>query len=314
MSQIIRNFAKRFFGCSNNYVMDNKALKIIHLLSDGNDWSIDNLAQELSTTRRTIYRTLEELEHLGYVVNRNHGHPKIVKFNPDHDDLNRMINFTIEEQALLRHLLQAEEDDNPLRISLLNKLQKVLGNSEALPPMTSSGSAAKKVRLISQAMQQHQQAMLLQYASGSSKTLQDRRVEPVAWSANYRELHAFDLDRMAMRCFLVSRMKGVQVLDQPWQHEARHVVPEIDCFWMSGRVLEEVTLDMSRLALNLLHEEFPLSRKAQVRNSKDSDRPYRVTLPICQPQGAGRFVMGMGRQCRVLKGTALMNYIQQEKA
>lgn len=293
--------------------MDNKALKIIKLLSDGGGLSIDSLAEELHTTRRTVYRTLKELEELGYIVDRNHGHPKIVKYSPDYEELDNMVSLTLEERALLRSMVMAEDDDNPLRASLLHKLQQALGNSDLLAPVASPGGGGRKVRLINQAMKEHRCALLVKYASGSSNTPHDRRVEPVAWSANYRELHAFDADKEAMRCFLVSRMKDVQLLEEPWRHEAQHAMPKVDCFWMTGEWTEEVTLDMSLRALNLLHEEHPLSLQYKVRGSKDADRPYRVTLPVCTPQGVARFVMGMGRQCRVVKGTELINYIAKER-
>lgn len=292
---------------------DNRVLQLITMLSDGNDWTVAAMAKELKTTTRTIYRALEDVVSCGYVLNYDRGHPKIVKYNDAHEDLSRMLNFTIEEQALLRQLVLGTDSDNPLRQSLLTKLQTVMSNAGLLPRLTSAKGAEEKVRKINQAMREKRQAVLIQYESGSSSSVEDRVVEPVAWAANFHELHAWALDRNAMRCFKISRMKGVRLLGVPWQHEAEHVQPEVDCFWMTGEVCCDVELEMTLLALNLLHEEFPLSQDFKVRKSKDPERPYKVKLPIRNPKGAGRFVMGMGRQCRVAKGYELQMWILENR-
>lgn len=285
---------------------------MIKLLSDGNDRTVDELADILETTRRTVYRILDEIEACDYVINRNHGHPKILKYNPSLEELGSMVNFTVEEQALLQQMVLGS-DNNPLRQSLLAKLQMMMDNSVVMPKLTSEKGAERKVRIINLAIKKRQQAVLIHYDSGSSNTFQDRNVEPVAWSENFRQLHAFDIDKQVMRCFLVSRMKDVRLLEQSWQYEHLHKVPKIDCFWMTGEDLEEVTLSLSRLALNLLHEEYPLSRNCKSWKYSDPERPYRIRMTICNPRGAARFVMGLGRQCQVVKGEKLMAYIESMK-
>lgn len=292
---------------------ENRVLQVITMLSDGNDWTIAAMAKELKTTTRTIYRALNDVTKCGYVIDYDCGHPKIVKYNPAHEELGRMLNFTLEEQALLRQLVLGTDSGNPLRQSLLTKLEVVMCNAGQLPRLTSAKGAENKVHLINQAMKERCQAVLIQYESGNSNTVEDRVVEPVAWAANFHELHAFAVDKQAMRCFKLSRMKGVRLLKKPWQHETAHVKPEIDCFWMTGEKGCEVELEMSLLALNLLHEEFPLSQDFKVRKSKDPRLPYKVKLPIRNPKGAGRFVMGMGNQCRVAKGCELQLWILENR-
>lgn len=292
---------------------ENRVLQVITMLSDGNDWKVRTMAKELKTSTRTIYRAMKDVSKCGYVINYDRGHPKIVKYNPAHQELGRMLNFTIEEQAMLRQLVLGTDADNPLRQSLLTKLQLVLDNTGILPKLTSAKGAEDKVRNINQAMKERRQAVLIQYESGNSNTVEDRVVEPVAWAANFHELHAYALDRKAMRTFKLSRMNGVRLLDQPWQYKSEHKVPNVDCFWMTGEKYETVELEMTLLALNLLHEEFPLSQDFRARKSKDPVLSYRVKMPICNPKGAGRFVMGMGNQCRVINGKGLQTWIEENR-
>lgn len=87
-------------------------------------------------------------------------------------------------------------------------------------------------------------------------------------------------------------MEGVEPTGVRWRYESEHVVPEVDCFWMGGAP-KEVTLRIDLLALNLLHEEYPLSRQYEVRNSDDEAMPYEVTLVVRSPLGVGRFVKGL---------------------
>ena len=109
---------------------------MIKLLSDGNDRTVDELADILETTRRTVYRIFDEIEACDYVINRNHGHPKILKYNPSLEELGSMVNFTVEEQALLQQMVLGS-DNNPLRQSLLAKLQMMMDNSVVMPKLTS---------------------------------------------------------------------------------------------------------------------------------------------------------------------------------
>ncbi len=292
--------------------MVEQVMKFITLLSDGKKRNIKELAKLIGKDQRTVYRYIKAMEKAGFIIDNRSGCPQVLEVNPRYVDPRHLLYFTVEEGAILSHLLLSIDSDNPLKNGLLSKLRTLL-DASGLPILTDIDNANTKVRVIAEGMERHQQVLLKSYASGSSGTIMDRHVEPVQFSANYRQVYAYDVDKLAMRAFVISRMSDAQLLDEPWRHQTEHHVDDPDCFWISGNKWTSVTLAMSQLALHLLHEEYPLSQQYAVKKTKDPLFPYQVTLQVRNMKGVGRFVLGLGSQVRVVKGVALKRYVNNER-
>lgn len=289
-------------------------LRFQQLLSDGQSRTVYEIMEILQVSYPTVYNYIRSFEKCGYVIDKNNGRPKLVKQSPEGVELNQLVYFTTEEGLLLSHLLQELNDRNPLKQSLRCKLKAYLGAGH-LPVLTGVEGAGRHVRVIAEAMERRRQVVIEHYHSGHSGAVSDRRVEPVQFSDNYRQVHAYDVEKGGMRTFVVSRMEGVKLTEESYRFEEYHQVPEIDCFWFGGEVVEEVTLGVDELALNLLHEEYPLSQRYLAeklpKGSGSAGDQYRVTLPVRSLWGVGRFVMGLPGHCRVEEGKRLKAHIAE---
>lgn len=291
--------------------------RLLLLLGDGGNRTISELAVEMNVKIRTIYRIIERLNQQGYPIDSNMGVPQLLSINDSDPSSLPIMQLTHEEELLLDCLLNMLDGNQSLKSSLRRKLVQMLGHM-GLERVTGRLRNVQLCNTINKAMEQRCQVILNGYASGHSATISDRLIEPVQWSSGHRQLHAFDVDKGQMRTFVISRISNVTITNKPYQHQSQYHVPEVDCFWMSGTP-QKVTLRMSLLALNLLHEEYPLStrfKEVVVRKGNTPLEqhlnllyPYKVTLEVRSMLGVGRFVMGLVGQVLIVKGDELKTYI-----
>lgn len=279
---------KRKYTIRANY--ESKLARMLASLKADEQLSISDFARLFEVSDRSIYNMIKDVRNRGYRVCIEQSIPRLESFvapiGADDD-----VYLSTDEADLLLYLIHHLTVAHPQRQSLSSLIGKDL-KDRLEPYFCHVDEDLHKVSRIAEAIRNHTQLVLKGYRSGHSGTIMDRLVEPVKWSANYRQLHAYDVDKRAMRTFVVSRMEGVEPTGVRWRYESEHVVPEVDCFWMGGDP-KEVTLSMDLLALNLLHEEYPLSRQYEVRNNEDEAMPYEVTLVVRSPLGVGRFVKGL---------------------
>lgn len=279
---------------NNSY--DARLGRLMDILESDEQHSVDELGEMLGCGRRTIYRMLKVLQQGGKPIDYNKSHPRLKDGKRDEDTCS--IFLSSEEVQLLMQTIHCLSMDNPFRQSLSSKFGATLRNT-LMPYFTCNSNGMRCVAGINRSLLCHRQLVIKGYASSNSGTISDRLVEPVRWSANCRQLQAYDVEKGGMRVFAVSRMQETIVSDQEWQHEAQHRKLEEDCFWMTGDKIYNVTLLMDLRALNLLHEEYPLSEQYKVRNSGDETRPYKVTLEVRSPLGVERFVRGLSEHIAV---------------
>lgn len=269
---------------------DSKVSRMLVSLKADEQLTISDFARLFEVSERSIYNMINEVRHRGYRVSIIRNVPRLESIvgpvGAEGD-----VYLSTDEADLLLYLIHHLSAAHPHRQSLTSLLGRDL-KDRLQPYFCHVDEDLYKVSRIAEAIRGRTQLVLKGYRSGHSGTIADRLVEPVEWSANYRQLHAYDVEKRAMRTFVVSRMEGVEPTGVRWKYEAEHVVPEVDCFWMSGEP-EEVTLRMDLLALNLLHEEYPLSRQNEVRDSGDESLPYETTLEVRSSLGVGRFVKGL---------------------
>lgn len=273
---------------NNSY--DARLGRLMDILSSDEQHSVDELGEMLGCGKRTIYRMLKALQQGGKPIDYNKSHPRLKDGKRNEETCS--IFLSTEEVQLLTQTIHCLSMDNPFRQSLSSKFGKTLRNT-LMPYFTCNEKGMQCVADINRSMLIHKQLIIKGYASSNSGTISDRLVEPVRWSANYRQVQAYDVDKNGMRTFAVSRMQATLVTEQDWQHEVQHHELEEDCFWMTGDKVYNVTLLMDLRALNLLHEEYPLSEQYKVEPSENANLPYKTTLKVRSKLGVGRFVKGL---------------------
>lgn len=276
---------------------ESKIERMLASLKGDEQLSISDFAILFEVSERTIYNMINVVRNRGYRVCIVQNVPRLESYVSPVGG-NGDVYLSTDEADLLLYLIHHLSVAHPKRQSLSSLLGKDL-KDRLQPYFCHVDEDLYKVSRIAEAIRNHTQLVLKGYRSGHSGTVSDRTVEPVEWSANYRQLHAYDVEKRAMRTFVVSRMEGVEATGKAQRFQKEHVVPEIDCFWMSGEP-REMTLHMDLLALNLLHEEYPLSRQYEVRQVDDEFMQYEVTLEVRSPLGVGRFVNGMPDHVKVV--------------
>ncbi|MDL5047976.1 HTH domain-containing protein [Oscillatoria amoena NRMC-F 0135] len=94
-----------------------RVFQLIGLLKSGGR-TVDQLAQQLDTTSRTIYRYFKLLEEIGFMIDQDfHGR----YFVHREEGENPEDRFTLEEISILRQLIQSGASGHPLRGTLLKK-------------------------------------------------------------------------------------------------------------------------------------------------------------------------------------------------
>ena len=119
------------------------------------------------------------------------------------------------------------------------------------------------------------------------------------------DVWAYDVEKGDSRVFKVMRIHSVEATETPWAFEDKHKVKKPDVFRMTGSPVEKVVLQLNTSAKSLLLEEFPLAEK----DLKREDGKWILRTVIHSLEGAGRFVIGLAADVKILEGDALRKYI-----
>ncbi len=76
---------------------------------------------------------------------------------------------------------------------------------------------------------------------------------------------------------------------------------------MTGLPIEKVALQLNTRAKSLLVEEYPLAE----RDLKREDGKWVLRTCINSLEGAGRFVIGLAADTKILQGKKLLDYIRK---
>ncbi len=283
-----------------------KLLRLMKLLTGNVNRSIDQLAVEMGTTTRTIYRYIDSIREAGFVVNKLYGNVFAMgKVSRGLTDFNRLIYFTDEEAYITARLIEGIDNNNALKRDLQRKLASVY-DSTSIANYIDNAANASNIEALADAIKNHRQVILKQYESAHSDEAKDRLVEPIEFTTNMMDVWAYDVDKGENRVFKVMRIHAVEVTDVPWAYESHHNVRMPDVFRMSGPLNETITLELNTRAKNLLVEEFPLAEK----DLRREDGKWLLTTTIHSMEGAARFVLGLAADIKVIEGQQLLEYIR----
>lgn len=283
-----------------------KLLRLMKLLTGNVSRTIDSLAKELGITPRTVYRYIETIREAGFVVNKLYGNVYAMgKVARGLSDFNKLIYFTEEEAYITARLIEGIDNNNVLKRDLQRKLACVY-DSTSIANYIGNAANADNVEALVDAIKHKKQVVLKQYESAHSNEAKDRLVEPIEFTANMIDIWAYDVENAEPRMFKVTRIHSVEETDTPWEFQAKHKVPKPDVFRMTGKINEKIVLQLNTRAKSLLVEEFPLAEK----DLKREDGKWILRTTIHSLEGAGRFVIGLAADIKILEGDALKKYIQ----
>ncbi len=277
------------------------------LLTANNSYSVDELAERLSMSRRTIYRYIDTFREAGFVIKKRGEFIRLDKESPHFKDISQLVHFTEEEAIILRRAIESIDDTNLLKHNLKSKLYSVY-DSGVLADTVVKGKNSANVHSLIEAIEQQRMVYLRGYQSAHGGVVRDRRVEPFAFTTNYVQVWCYDLEDRASKLFKLSRIASVELTDEPWSCSEEHREGVIDIFRMNSQSPVRVKLELGILSYNLLLEEYPLAERDIT--SLGGDR-YLLDTFVAGYRGIGRFVVGLLDDIRVVDSPDFVEYLKK---
>lgn len=284
-----------------------RLLRLMKMLTANTTLTVDELAERLGMSRRTIYRYIDTFREAGFVIKKSGEHIRIDKESPHFKDISQLVHFTEEEAIILKRAIENIDEGNLLKQNLKRKLYSVYDNRTLADTIVKGGNAANIHTLI-EAIEEHKCVILHDYRSSHTGSTADRAVEPFAFTTNYVQVWCFDRADRTNKLFSTSRIGSVELLDEEWAHAQEHCKGYTDAFRISGRQRHRIVLEMGVMAHNLLIEEFPLAERDV---EPCGDNRWRLTTDIADMKGAGRFVIGLLNDIRIVESEELREYVRK---
>ena len=280
------------------------------MMTSGNRYTVEELAERLDTSYRSIYRYIDTFKEVGFVVHKEEGGVyRLGKESRYFKDISQLIHFTDEEAHIVNQLIGGLDDTNMLKQNLRRKLSSVY-NCTSLANSIVKGKNAENVNRIVEAIEEHRQVILRNYSSSNTGTKRDREVEPIAFTTNYVQIWCYDLSDGKTKLFNTARIGEVELLESEWQHEAEHKCGYIDIFRTMGFELTRVKLRLGIMAHNLIIEEYPLSERDL---TQEDETHWLLDTKVCNYAGIGRFVMGLIEDIEIVDSPDLVAYLSQKR-
>ena len=284
-----------------------RLLRLMKLLTGNVSRTIDQLAKEMGTTTRTIYRYIDSIREAGFVVNKLYGNVYAMgKVARGLSDFNKLIYFTEEEAYIIAKMIDGLDNNNTLKRDLQRKLA-CFYDSTSIANYIDNPANAANIEALADAIKRRKQVVLKHYESAHSNVAKDRRVEPIEFTTNMIDIWAYDVENAENRMFKVARIQEVEVTDDGWAFKSMHKVQRPDLFRMTGNLNEAITLQLDTRAKSLLLEEFPLAEKELRRE----DGKWILTTKINSMEGVTRYILGLAADIKILEGESLREYIRK---
>lgn len=285
-----------------------KQLELLILLSDGRNYTIEELCERMELSRRNFYYLLDFIKHAGFIVFKNQGCYHIDRRSPFFTQLLQTIQFTDRDVKTIHSVLTMAGNDS----EMVNQLRQKLENAYSLS--VSADSPVRRqmdsnLKMLRKAMSEKKTVRLVGYSSPHSHTVKDRIVEPFLLLHDNQDVRCHELVSGANKTFKISRMTGVEMLDTPWLHEDSHRQVFTDIFMFSSEERHRVRLRLGQLSHNLFMEEYPQGAHYVTPNE---DGSWLLDIEVCDYRGLGRFVLGLFKDIEVVEGDGFKAYMKDE--
>ena len=274
-----------------------RVLRLMKMMTGNNNYTVEDMAERLGISYRSVYRYIETFKDAGFVVQRKEGGIyKLGKESRYFKEISQLIHFTDEEAHIVNQLIEGLDNTNMLKQNLRKKLTSVY-NCTSLAESVVEGKNAINVNRIIEAINDQKQVILRSYASSHTGVVRDRLVEPFGFTTNYVQIWCYEPESGLNKLFNTARMESAEVLDTEWQHADKHHEGYIDIFRITGFEQKRVQLELGVMAHNLLTEEYPLATR-DIKQIDDSH--WLLDTMVCDYVGIGRFVMGLSEDIKIL--------------
>lgn len=284
-----------------------RLLRLMKMLAGNRNYTIDELAERLGTSYRSIYRYIDTFKDSGFVVEKLHSNVyRLGKMPKSYVDLKNLIYFSEEEAYILNSLINGLDSTNMLKINLKKKLSAVY-NSTGIINYIQKAEVPEHIETLGEAIRKKRKVILKAYESSHSQEISDRFIEPFEFTTNCIDVWGYDIEKQENRVFKISRIGAVTLLADNWANEQKHQKSKTDCFRISSFEQTPVKLELSLMAKNLLIEEYPMAEQ----DLRKEDGKWVLETMVSGMEGVGRFVMGLATEVKIIDSPELQNYIRE---
>ena len=269
-----------------------RMLQFITLLADKRGYTIDEIAERLGLSRRSVYRYIDTFKDARFIIDNENGRYRLATNKGCMKELADTIWFTEEESYIIKRLIDELDNSNGMKAGLMRKLAAISSMTN-LGDYTQSKAVSANINNLALAIREHKQVLLKNYSSAHSNTQQDYIVEPFEFTTNMIDVWAFDTKDSKNKRFKIARIEDVQIQDSNWLYESQHKSELLD--------------DFRTHAKELLIEEYPLS---EIHITTVDDNHWLYEADVHKIEGAGRFVLGLNPHITILEGKELIDYVK----
>ena len=275
------------------------------MLTANNSLTVDEIANKLSISSRSVYRYIDTFREAGFVIKKADNFIKLDKSSPYFKDISELIHFTEEEAYILKSAIENIDENNLLKQNLKKKLYTVYSYN-ILAETIVSGKNGRNVQLLVEAIENKRPVILRNYSSAHGKVIRDRYVEAYAFTTNYVQIWCYCSEENTNKLFKISRIGSVEILQENWKFEENHKSGYIDIFRMNSDEMLPIKLKLGLRSVSLLTEEFPLASKYI---QKLNNNEWMLDTEVCSFDGVGRFVMGLLDDIEIIDSPEFDKYI-----
>jgi predicted DNA-binding transcriptional regulator YafY len=285
-----------------------RLLRLMKMLTGNISYTVAELSTKLEMSVRTIYRYIDTFREAGFIIKKHDDIIRLDKSSPYFKDISQLIHFTEEEAYILKSAIENIDENNLLKQNLKKKLYSVYDN-KILAQTVVHNKNAKIVNQIIESIENQQVVLLCNYRSANSKSIRNRKVEVFAFTTNYVQIWAFDVEKKKNKLFKTNRIESIEILDEKWQYKQEHKEGYIDIFRISNFERFPIKLELGLRSASLLIEEYPL---AEQYLKKINTNKWILETEVCSYEGVGRFVMGLLNDIEIINSPDFENFIQNK--
>ena len=135
-----------------------RLLRLMMLLTANNRYTVDELAERMETSPRTIYRYIDTFKEAGFLITKKGECFRIDKKSKYFKDISQLVHFTEEEAYILNSAIESIDPTNAIKQNLKAKLASVY-DFKMLAECVVKGENARNVNSLIEAIENRKQAV-----------------------------------------------------------------------------------------------------------------------------------------------------------
>lgn len=284
---------------------------LLRVLNNPRRYNRQQLADYFGYSKDTIKKDIDTINSLPELTLHYKKYPNLCYIEPNnkYSELNSFQALSAEDRYYISQAL--DRGGNTRLAEQLKAKVEGLYDFQQLGLRQLRHPAIERINRLEGARERKQQVILVRYRSNSN-SIKDRTVEPFLINPELDTLQAFDHDRGEPRHFRLSRIERVELLDIPWENEARHFIRSTDIFRIANNQQLLVKLRLTVQAYNVLIEQYPMAISYTEPDSSSAQHFLFQARVNADFLGLSNFIMGYAEDVEILAPTGLREAIRKK--